>query len=162
MQVNVPNQCGDFSLSNTRLQALADALCVISQLYVSPPLDLLHGHIQRVYHASGWTNQVSVCCHVRLSCYGIIQLHQWVRTIIKRFSSILMDLKLHILILRNGRGESLEKWRFRSRGRVCLGFLKVKFDMKTLTAGVEEAGQDFNVWFDPNRLISSIKWKKEM
>lgn len=80
MQVNVPNQCGSFSLSDTlvltpgaaeflnvyhafdkRVHAAcyrASCLTFISMSCVSPPSDLLHGHVQRVHHASDWNDQV--------------------------------------------------------------------------------------------------------
>lgn len=55
--------------------------CGSSQLPVSPLSDLVHGHVQRVHYAPGWTSQVLLCCHLRLGCYGIVQLHQRVRRI---------------------------------------------------------------------------------
>lgn len=84
------------------------SFCRCPDLHASSPSDLLHGHIQHLYHASGGTNHVSGCCHVRLSCYGIIQLHQWVRSIINLFSPVRMHLKSRILTLRNAKGESAE------------------------------------------------------
>lgn len=119
-------------------------------------LDLRHGHVQHVHHVSGWANQVPLCCHLRLSCYGLIQLHQRVRTIMKHFSSLLMYFIYFdcVLILWSGGGENREKRRFRSCGRVCL---KVKFKMKTWNVGVKEGGQTNVVQMSLN---SSLVWSE--